>query len=36
MIRFLGFLILLHDLEDFPKTDRFHHWMLGVVLMLAR
>lgn len=28
----IGLLIFLHDLKDFPKLDRLHHWQVGAFL----
>lgn len=29
-----GVILFLHDLRDFPKVDRLHHWQIGGILAI--
>jgi hypothetical protein len=31
----LGVILVLHDFNDIGKIDRFHHYMLGLILMVV-
>lgn len=35
-LKLAGALLLLSDLKDVPKTDRVHHWQIGLLLLLLK
>ena len=34
IVKFIGALLMLSDIKDLGKFDRFHHWMLGAGLVI--
>jgi len=33
ILQLLGLFLFLHDVVDFPKVDRVHHYQVGLLLM---
>jgi len=34
LMRFIGVVLVLTDLQDLGKFDRLHHWQLGAAMVI--